>query len=171
MTTPVVCDAGPLIALAKLNILYLLHELYIEVEIPPAVYYEAVTQAQEHGYDDARALRLYLEDRGWHLRDSVIVPHHIEVLHLDRGEKQCLALASDLSALLLIDEEAGRVEARRLGVQVRGTLGILIESHRLGILSTDQVVFYLQQIESRPDIWISPTLCKRVLREVLSLSR
>jgi predicted nucleic acid-binding protein len=39
----VVCNAGPLIALGKLNRLELLAELYGQVQIPRAVYDEAVT--------------------------------------------------------------------------------------------------------------------------------
>ena len=45
----VVSNAGPLIALAKLNRLDLLAELYGEVQIPRAVYNETVTQGLTYG--------------------------------------------------------------------------------------------------------------------------
>lgn len=51
--------------------------------------------------------------------------------HLDQGEIEAILLARELAAdLLLIDERLGRREARRLGIPVRGLLGVLIEARR-----------------------------------------
>ncbi len=66
-----------------------------------------------------------------------------------------------------MDEERGRNVARRLGVKVQGTLGILIHAYRAGLISADQLRFYFGQIEEQTDIWISSALCRRLLREVL----
>ncbi len=72
-----------------------------------------------------------------------------------------------MNALLLMDEERGRKEARRYKVRVRGTLGVLIEAYRRGLITSDQLRLYFSQIEKRTDIWISPSLCRRLLKKVL----
>ena len=44
---------------------------------------------------------------------------------LDRGERAALALALEIKAdLILIDDAAGRREARLLGIRMTGTVGI-----------------------------------------------
>ncbi|MGC9349020.1 MAG: hypothetical protein ACP5JG_12825 [Anaerolineae bacterium] len=166
MTQPVVSNAGPLLALAKLNILHLLKRLYDRVYIPQAVYEETIVVGLRRGYEDAHILKLFLKQADW-VPTTVSVPSEIGTLRLDRGEQESLALAQSLEALILIDEERGRMRAREFGLTVLGTLGILVTAYREGMIETDQLRFYLGQITSRDDIWISPTLCLRVLDEVI----
>lgn len=63
--TTVLCNAGPLITLGKLNRLELLAELYGQVLIPCAVYDEAVTQGLALGAPDARTIRLFWQAKNW----------------------------------------------------------------------------------------------------------
>ena len=62
---PVVCDAGPLMVLAKLNMLYLLNDLYSRVYIPFSVYHEVVVEGMRQGYKDARTVKIFLDHLGW----------------------------------------------------------------------------------------------------------
>ena len=167
MTKPVVSDAGPLITLAKLNLLHLLERLYRRVYFPGSVYKEAVVEGLRQGLEDAHTLRLFLIQEGWETMEVENAPDELISLHLDQGELDSLALALAMNALLLIDEERGREEARRHRVKVRGTLGVLIEAYRRGFITSNQLRFYFDQIEERTDIWISPSLCHRLLQEVL----
>jgi predicted nucleic acid-binding protein len=60
---------------------------------------------------------------------------------LDRGETEAIALAEELHAhWLLIDEAAGRDEASKRGLQTIGTLGVLREGHRAGLLDLRTVM-------------------------------
>ena len=61
----VLCDAGPLIVLGKLNRLDLLAGLYGQVHIPRTVYDEVVTQGLMRGASDALAVRLFWQRQGW----------------------------------------------------------------------------------------------------------
>jgi len=165
--TTVLCNAGPLIALGKLNRLELLAGLYGEVQIPRAVYDEAVTQGLALGVPDARTIRLFWQMRSWPIVEvtaATLAAYKPPVI-LDPGETEVLAQAQNGSdTLVLLDDETARVEARRLGLRVRGTLGVLSQAFRFGILSFPQVELLIEEIASRPDIWIGSKLCQEVLQ-------
>jgi len=167
MSETVVANAGPLMALAKLNLLHLLKQLYGQVQFPRSVYEEVVVKGIRRGFEDAHTLQRFLNQESWKPTEVGDVPDELASSHLDRGERESIALALAQDGLLLIDEERGRTVARRLGVKVRGTLGILIHAYRAGLITADQLRFYFGEIEERTDIWIAPALCRRLLREVL----
>jgi len=77
-----------------------------------------------------------------------------------------IAPALSKNALLLMDEERGRNYTRQKNLQVRGSLGILIEAYARKLISEDQLRLYFQQISERKDIWINPDLCVRLLEEI-----
>jgi uncharacterized protein len=166
----VVCDAGPLIVLAKLNLLYLLIQLYNYVHIVDTVYDEVVLQGQRQGYADAKTVQIFLQDVGWH--PEIVVPDQLNrispEIQLDRGELETLALAyNHRPALVLMDEYWGRKVARQLGLPVRGTLGILISAYRKQFIDAQQLRLYFSEMLHRQDIWINPRLIERLSKKVL----
>jgi len=72
---------------------------------------------------------------------------------LDLGERAAIALAETMRAdLLLIDEAAGRAEARRRHLRVTGTLGVLRAGAEQGLVSVPELLerlkatsFYLDE--------------------------
>ena len=90
---PVVSNAGPLIVLAKLNLLHLLTVLYGSVHLARSVYEEAVTEGIRAGYEDARSLHLFLAQTGWPVHEVQDIPADLCTAPLDRGERDTLALA------------------------------------------------------------------------------
>ena len=167
---PVVSNAGPLMVLAKLNLLHMLKALYGYVYIPRSVYEEVVTKGVRQGHEDARSLHLFLQQVGWNAEDvdPAQAPADVQEAHLDRGERDVLALAIALGgALVLMDDAAGRKVARAHGLATRGSLGVLVESYRKGLISADQLRFYFAEIAGRRDIWISRALVEWLRQEVL----
>ena len=60
---------------------------------------------------------------------------------LDPGERSAIALAEMLHAdLLLIDEVAGRAEAKRRHLRVTGTLGVLRAGAELGLVNVPGLI-------------------------------
>ena len=165
--TTVVVNAGPLMVLAKLNLLHLLKQLHGRVYFAEAVYHEVVTAGMRQGYADAATLFRFLHQEGWQATPVAAVPPPILAAALDRGERESIALALQHGALLLIDEEAGRSAARSAGLVVRGSLGVLIAAYHSNLISTDHLRFYFAEIERRTDIWISSALCRRLLIDTL----
>jgi predicted nucleic acid-binding protein len=165
--TTVLCNAGPLIALGKLNRLELLAELYELVRVPRAVYDEAVTQGLALGMPDARTIRLFWQAKGWPIIEVAVdtLSAYKPSVILDSGETEVLALAQTRpDALVLLDDEMARSEARRLKLRVRGTLGVLAQAYHAKIISLPDIELLIQEIAARPDIWISVRLCEQTLQ-------
>ena len=163
-----VADSGPMIALAKLNQLRLLPAIYNTVMIPRAVYDEVVTMGLRRGYPDASIADAFLRRMKWQPVAVVdVLPELGSDIRLGRGEREALTLAKTHNALVLMDEDNAWIIADQLGLAHIGTLGILTEACRRGLLSADALDELLVSVESRDDIWIHPELCGRVRREVL----
>ncbi|MCS3827466.1 hypothetical protein GGP85_002936 [Salinibacter ruber] len=84
------------------------------------------------------------------------------------GERAAIAIARDLGAdLVVLDDERGRKEARRHGLNVTGAIGVLIEAKERALVSSmrselDRLVEAGLWIdEGRP----AGRPCDRVLRE------
>lgn len=54
---------------------------------------------------------------------------------VDAGEAEAIALASEKNCLLISDDKQARAAAKRLGVSVIGTVGILIRAKQNGIIT------------------------------------
>lgn len=162
----VLCNAGPLIALGKLNRLELLADLYSQVCLPQAVYHEVVTQGLTRGAAEALTVRLFWEQQRWPVIavSETILSGYAPSIVLGSGERAVLALAQTFpQPLVLLDDEAARAEARRLNLSVCGTVGVVVAAYRQHRLTFAQTGFLLREIAARPDIWISAQLCQQVL--------
>lgn len=165
----VICNAGPLIILGKLNRLELLVELYGEVHIPQPVFDEVVTTGLAKGASDAVTVRLFLQRQKWPVVDvpSAVLDSYMPSVILDAGERAVLALARTMRyPLVLLDDEIARNEARRLNLPLRGTLGIIVQAYREQILNLAQTELLIREISARRDIWISRKLCEQVLSAI-----
>jgi len=58
----------------------------------------------------------------------------IEAPQLDAGERAAIALAFVLDCPILMDERLGREAARRQGLAVIGSIGVLLEAKRRGAI-------------------------------------
>ena len=94
--------------------------------------------------------------------EVVIASGDSQIPHLDRGEADAIVLAADVHAdvILLIDEHAGRLEARRRGLRVTGTLSVLDEADRAGLLRFEEAVAALRRTSFR--------VSTSVLEEIIS---
>ena len=52
-----------------------------------------------------------------------------------RGETEVIALGLELSCPVVLDDRMARLRARRAGLEITGTLGVLLRLHRLGLVS------------------------------------
>ena len=132
-----IANATPLIALALLERLDLLRNLFDEVIVPVAVYDEVVTNA--YGRPGAALIRQV----DWLQLASPGVQLTIEpmLLGLDPGETAVLLLARESDPdWVLVDERQARRVARAMGLPVKGTLGILLSVALSGLLSREEAL-------------------------------
>ncbi len=81
---------------------------------------------------------------------------------LDRGEAEAIALALQEKAdWLLIDERVGRRFAQRVGLKVKGTLGVLLEGVRRDFI--DDLQPLLDTLVAQ-GTWIAPAIYAEVLK-------
>ena len=137
----VVADTSPLNYLILIDHISILETLYSRILVPHAVHDELLRSKAPAGV------------RAWALNP----PAWVELLSpsttptallakLDLGEAEAIALAEQLRAdWLLIDEADGRDEATRRGLRTIGTLGILRDAHRAGLLNFRDEVIRLRQ--------------------------
>lgn len=57
---------------------------------------------------------------------------------LDRGEQEAIRLALAQELLLLIEEEAGRAAAQRLGLRISGIAGQVLRAFRSGTIGAEE---------------------------------
>lgn len=83
---------------------------------------------------------------------------------LDRGEAEAIVLAQELRAdWVLMDERPGRRVAAQRHLRVTGTLGVLLEAKRSGLL--DAIGPVIREIQQKAGTWYHPQLLSEVLRE------
>jgi predicted nucleic acid-binding protein len=125
----VICDAGPLISLARIGQLDLLPALFNEIIVPPFVH-------QEVTRDESLPGAAALARANWLKLAKVSDRGAVEGLSswLDPGEAEVLILARELGATAAIDERRGRLIAAELGIPHTGTVGILLAAKRQGLI-------------------------------------
>ncbi|MBI5016838.1 MAG: DUF3368 domain-containing protein [Deltaproteobacteria bacterium] len=132
MTAVVVADAGPLIGLGRVGRLPLLRLLYGALLIPPRVLEELDVGSGRPG---ATAVAQALAE-GWLQVRSIGDPSGLSRLSglVDAGEAEALVLAEEVVLrFLLIDDRRGRAVARRRGLTVVGTGGVLLAAKKKGL--------------------------------------
>lgn len=123
-------DAGPLIGLAIVHALPWLKRMFSSLLIPEAV---AVELCLESDMPGAKALAVE-QEQGW-LQVTPVgnVPAHL-LASVDRGEAEAITLASQRGLPLLIDENRGRVVARKESRSVFGTGAVLLKAKELHLI-------------------------------------
>jgi predicted nucleic acid-binding protein len=156
----VVSDASPLISLAVVRHLDVLQHLYERVIVPEAVYREITGSAGLPGATEIQGLE-------WIASQPVQNDIVVRALQgeLDRGEAEAIALAVELQAgLVLIDERRARAVAIRMGLNVVGVLGVLVEAKRKALIPRLKPV--LDALIAQAGFWVSQQLYGRALHAV-----
>jgi predicted nucleic acid-binding protein len=155
---PAIFDASPLVFFDVLGYAGLLPELH-QVLVPPAVIEELVALPGEPG--SGLPAEEWVERRA----PGAETLRRVEgEMTEGRGEKEAIALALDLSALVVLDDKRARSYARRVGLRLTGTLGVLLRLHRLNLASRD-LEEDLRLLEEA-DMRITPELRRMVLDAV-----
>jgi predicted nucleic acid-binding protein len=149
-----------LIALSRIGQLDVLRELYTDVTVPPGVAQEVTANgAGQPGAEEvsAAAWITLAEVRDQQLAASL-------KRDLGEGEAEAIALAAELKAdLLIVDDRLARQVAGTLGLTIVGTVGVLLEARRRGVLP--KIKSCLDDLVDLAGFRISEELYARALEE------
>ena len=152
----VLCDASPLRYLLLIGAADLLSGLYGRIVIPDVVAGELNRPRTPQLVKDWLS-----QPPGWL---EIAVPEHtaaaVFLTELDAGERDAILLALERKAdLILMDERDGVQEARRLGLPVVGTVGVLDRAAAKGLVDLKDAFAQLRATNFR----VSPSLLERLL--------
>lgn len=157
--TTLVCNTGPLIALAKIQKIALLDELGLEnILIPSRVHKELLAKIGEEADFIESALESFIQVQKRKKASEAIEKM---VSRLDAGEQEVILLGTVLThdVLLLMDDKAGRSIAKQLNLSVVGTAGLLLLFKQYGLI--ENVMPLLTEIRQR-GYWLSDALMAQV---------
>ncbi len=160
--TPLVaCDAGPIIHLDELSALDLLGE-FAAVLVPEAVWLEVSRHRPEAFQREQASLqRVTVEQEEDPAFDALA-----QALSLGAGERQAIQLARQRSgAFLLTDDAAARLVAESLGLQVHGTLGILIRAARRNQRKPAEVLALLESLPDNSTLHLRADFLAKVIQQ------
>ena len=158
----VVADSGPLHYLILLGHVELLRRFYGEVVVPDVVASELSSRLAPP------IVRDWISRPPSWVNVVPVDPEQLQAVtdDLDLGERSAIALAGALHAdLLLIDEAAGRAEAKRRSLRVTGTLGVLRAGAEQGLVDVPDLLVRLEAtsfyaddalVKSVFDRWLTP---------------
>jgi predicted nucleic acid-binding protein len=140
-------DAGPLIGLARIQRLHLLHDLFTTVWITEVIAAEiglSVAPSAKSSYPGLSVLQEACQQEWLQVvKPEPAVTDVWSPLNpgVDPGEASAIALAlqqrdAGRDVLLLIDDRCGRAEARRQGLALIGTAAVLVLAKERRLVST-----------------------------------
>lgn len=164
----VVSNTSPIRYLVLIGEAGLLEKLYGRILIPSAVYAEL--QAE----NTPETVRAWMQTAPPWVEVIVNQPflgasgENLVSSALDSGERAAIMLALEIKAdLMIMDERAGVEEARRLGIAVTGTLGVLARGAERGLISLSSSLEKLQATNFR----VRPEMIRQVLLDEANRSK
>lgn len=154
MGRPVVVDAGPCIHLDQADALSLL-ELTGEILVPRTVLDEL-----ERGPVDVSGLEF----------DVATTESGVESRYasLDPGETAALLLCVERDAVLLTDDLDARNAAKEAGIEVHGSVGIVLYGYGRGELSEEGAKRLLRNLKADTNLYLSEPLVDHAIELVES---
>jgi hypothetical protein len=125
----IIADSSPLIALAVISKLELLDKLYEKVYVPNAVFQELADNDRAF----ANELRRFLTGRIKEVKNRLAVDVLLSDIGAGEAEAIILALEQHPDAVL-IDDLKARKFAKLRGLNIIGTLGILLKAKKEGLV-------------------------------------
>lgn len=153
-----VADTSPISALLRIGRLTLFTDLFESALIPAEVAAELDEGKHILGEWRSRAgaSQLSVCTAG----NRTLVLQLSATLH--RGEAAAIALAAETAgAVVLIDDGDGRDAARRLGLPITGTLGLVVAAKRRGLLPAAAPV--IEQLRSSGALWLGDAIVRHAL--------
>ena len=161
----VVSDSTPLITLMKAGQLDVLCKLFGDVLIPQAVYSELTRN--ENFPEETKQIQNSEFLKVVTVEDEKAVSLLQRATGLDRGESEAIVYADTIhSDFLLMDEVPGRRVASGMGLEIMGSIGVLVNGFREGFISESDVEMSFNRIRNT-----NRHISERLLQDSLDIIR
>lgn len=165
----IISDTTPIISLLKAGRLDLLEKMFGMVLIPNAVYLELTEN--DSFTEEAETVKTCPFLKVASVSNSEALNILQKVTGLDAGESEAIVLAGEKSAdLLFMDEHKGRQVAKKLGIAITGTIGILLQAYDEQYMNVSDVEECLMILKTS-GIRISESLYNLVRQHIYNSQR
>lgn len=163
MSRIIVCDTGPLLHLSEAGAIHLL-KLAGDLLIPPVI----ATEFKRHA--SKRKLPVWVKisdlDRPTHSRIAEWLDKEI----IDAGEAEAIGLALQVKCdWLLTDDAQARQFAESLGLEVHGSIGLLLWAVAMGHVESREQAHRLLDGLIHSSLWISESVIKEAEQAIEEL--
>ena len=153
----VIINSTPLIAISKVHMLDLLRDMFGEVFIPAAVYREVTAKNDFIRDEIAQSNWIHVDT----IRSTESRKMYRAKLHDGEIEVMILAQEHGHDHLVVIDDRSARRTAEYLGLNLTGTIGVLIQAKQRGLIDFVMPVIISMEAEG---IYFSEALKARIQR-------
>lgn len=120
----------------------------------------------QRGFLHSRTLQAMIENRQMRVVEA-FASELVFGRPIDKGETGAIRLAlQEKTDLILIDDLNGREEAERLGLHIKGSVGVLLDAFEQGYLSAKEAENLLETAGVRSDIWISEKITQIAIGKI-----
>ena len=153
------CDTGPLLHLREIGLLDLLEKAG-KIVIPKAINIELLEI--DSSWKDEKPPWVSVQEL------PLMANGKISALYtsglLDRGEAEAIVLAQYLKAdWFFTDDASARTFANVIGIEVHGTLGVVLWAAAVGNLNLQEAKMALERL-SKSSLWISPIILEKAFK-------
>lgn len=145
----VIADTGPIIHLDEIDALYLLDE-FDELLVPQTVIDEL----------EAESVPKSLHDLEYTVRAAENTANFGE---LDPGETAALQLCRKVNGTFLTDDLDARDAAKRIGVEVHGSIGVVLFAYSKGVLTVDETKTLIRGLKRDTSLYLSSSLVEHAI--------
>jgi predicted nucleic acid-binding protein len=154
----IVLNTSPIIFLSKIDCLELLTGCFDDKVTPTAVVHEL------HEY----TLPEFIKVRSLSPIGTAYVQGALGRLH--QGELEVIVLAQEVNAdYVALDDLLARRKAQSLGINVIGTIGLLLLLEKRQLLSAEQIWQKIKQLNEKHGMYLAPKLLQQIKNRLLGL--
>jgi len=152
----IVLNTSPIIFLSKVDGLKLLADCIDDIYAPTGVIDEL------HEY----TLPAFIKVRTLSATGAAYVQGALGRLH--QGELEAIVLAQEIAAdYVVLDDLLARRKAQRLGLDVIGTLGLLLFLEKRSLLSAEQTWQKIRHLTEQHSMYLAPQLLQQIKTQLL----
>ena len=161
-----VCNSGPLIHLAQINLLKTF-KIFQELIIPRSVFGE-VTISGKPGEVEIRSLKNLktVDISKDELREIAKLKRRLKGWRLSQPELEAIYLSRRTNRMFLTDDLDAREAAESIGIEVHGSVGIIVRAFKERMLTLEETVRGLNDLYEKSRLFVSKTIIDEAIRAV-----